>query len=108
MEDKFDTEFDNLRQKSKKLYKTNKISQYEEHKNKNRYVDILSYKLTMATTDGKGYNGSNYFNGNYIVGQDGGVDYVACQGPLKNTFDDFWNVVLVNNIHTIVGKLYFS
>lgn len=61
-------------------------------------------QINMATLDGKGYNGPNYFNGNYIVSKNGNVDIVATQGPLEQTTEDFWNVVMLNNVSMIVGK----
>jgi receptor-type tyrosine-protein phosphatase O len=70
----------------------------------NRYTDILPYEKNMATLDGKEFSGENYFNGNYILGWDNQVDFIATQGPLKQTYNDFWKVLLVNNIFTIVGS----
>ena len=62
----------------------------------------------MVTLDGKGYNGPNYFNGNYIVAKSGNVDFIATQGPLEQTVEDFWNVVMLNGVSSIVGKKYKS
>jgi protein tyrosine phosphatase len=99
-----ENEFYFLAKDSKKVYKKCKIEDSEAHIGKNRYKDINPMKLNMVTLDGKGYNGPNYFNGNYILGKDGNVDFIATQGPLKSTTEDFWNVVMLNCVPMIVGK----
>lgn len=71
---------------------------------KNRYSDIFAMRMTMATTDGKSFNDVNYFNGNYILGSKGEVDFVACQGPLANTINDFWTVMALNKVKLVVGR----
>lgn len=71
---------------------------------KNRYSDIFPMRMTMATTDGKVFNEQNYLNANYVLGPRGEVDFIGCQGPLENTFDDFWNMIRVNSVELIIGK----
>ena len=104
LEEFYENEFVKLRKESNKYYEKNLQIKYQTHDKLNRYMDILPYKLTMTTTDGKTYNETNYFNGNYILGSNGMVDFLCCQGPLNNTFNDFWKVVLMNNVHTIICK----
>jgi receptor-type tyrosine-protein phosphatase O len=59
----------------------------------------------MVTTDGKGFNGPNYFNGNYILGANNEVEFIATQGPIPDSFNDFWNIIILNKVHTMVGKV---
>ena len=61
--------------------------------------------LTNVTTDGKELRDDNYFNGNYILNKSGQVEFIACQGPLKNTVEDFWKMVMVNKVNSIIGIL---
>lgn len=64
--------------------------------------------LSLVTTDGEDYNSKNYINGNYILDKSGKTEFIACQGPLQNTTEDFWQMVLVNNVESIVGKTDFN
>ena len=63
------------------------------------------YTMNMATTDGKGFNGVNFYHGNYIIGPQNQVEVIASQGPLDNTVDDFWKIVIINNVYTVIGIL---
>jgi protein tyrosine phosphatase len=97
-------EFQNLREESEKIYETMTIPSYETHKEKNRFKDIQPTLFNMVTTDGMAYSGSNYFNGNYIMGKNGKVNFIATQSPMKKTIEDFWNVVIYNDVQTVVGE----
>lgn len=101
-------EYYELEKDSQKVYKTTKIVTDESHRNKNRYRDINPMLLNMVTLDNKGYNGPNYFNGNYILNSFGNVDFIATQGPLEQTTEEFWEVVMRNDIQMIVGILWYS
>jgi len=101
-------EYYELEKDSQKVYKTTKIVTDESHRNKNRYRDINPMLLNMVTLNEKGYNGPNYFNGNYILNSFGNVDFIATQGPLEQTTEDFWEVVMRNDIQMIVGILWYS
>ena len=80
------------------------VIEYEEHIEKNRYPDIIPNSLNLSTLDGKAYADSNYFNGNYIMNREGKVNFIATQGPLRKTTEDFWNMIMLNNVNTIIGK----
>ena len=88
------------------MYKTQKSipipNQLHPNKNKNNQMTIP--QINMVTLDGKPYNGSNYFNANYIISQSGNVDFIATKHPIQQTLEDFWNVVLINGVSSIVGK----
>lgn len=100
----FEKEYDELTRDSLKAYKTLKIVREKAYWKKNRYSDINPMQLNMVTLDGKGFNGPNYFNGNYILGLSGNVDFIATQGPLEETTEDFWEAVMRNEVSMIVGK----
>ncbi|XP_041833467.1 receptor-type tyrosine-protein phosphatase O isoform X2 [Melanotaenia boesemani] len=62
---------------------------------KNRYTNILPYdfsrvKLVSMHND----EGADYINANYIPGYKHSKEYIATQGPLPETRNDFWKMVL--------------
>ncbi|XP_066580446.1 receptor-type tyrosine-protein phosphatase O isoform X2 [Amia ocellicauda] len=70
---------------------------------KNRYTNILPYdfsrvKLISMHND----EGSDYINANYIPGYRSPREYIATQGPLPETRNDFWKMVLQQKSHVIV------
>lgn len=56
-------------------------------------VELQAPKLNSA---------SDYFNANYITTNDVALRYIATQGPLPDTFDDFWKVVWAKRVPVIV------
>ncbi|XP_070763030.1 receptor-type tyrosine-protein phosphatase beta-like [Enoplosus armatus] len=74
-----------------------------ENRGKNRYNNILPYdstrvKLSYVDDD----LCSDYINASYIPGNNFRREYVATQGPLPGTKDDFWKMVWEQNVHNIV------
>ncbi|XP_041111287.1 receptor-type tyrosine-protein phosphatase O-like [Polyodon spathula] len=70
---------------------------------KNRYTNILPYdfsrvKLISMHND----EGSDYINANYIPGYRSPQEYIATQGPLPETRNDFWKMVLQQKCHMVV------
>ncbi|XP_064417100.1 receptor-type tyrosine-protein phosphatase O [Latimeria chalumnae] len=70
---------------------------------KNRYTNILPYdfsrvKLVSMHDD----EGLDYINANYIPGYTSPQEYIATQGPLPETRNDFWKMVLQQNSSIIV------
>lgn len=63
---------------------------------KNRYNNILTLESTRVVL-----NNSNYINANWI-NIDNNYDIIATQAPLPNTYIDFWNMVIENDIQYIV------
>jgi len=102
-----ENEFHELGEESTKLYDRLDVIDFEKHEKKNRYSSILPMSLTLVTLDGKEYSGHNYFNGNYVLNKKGQVEFIACQGPLKNTVEDFWTMIIKNKVNSIVGNSGF-
>ncbi|XP_048192874.1 tyrosine-protein phosphatase non-receptor type 20 [Perognathus longimembris pacificus] len=69
------------------------------NREKNRYRDILPYDSTRVSL-GKS---KDYINASYIriVNFEEEYFYIATQGPLQSTTDDFWQMVLENNCNVI-------
>uniref|UniRef100_A0A8C8M3B8 protein-tyrosine-phosphatase n=1 Tax=Oncorhynchus tshawytscha TaxID=74940 RepID=A0A8C8M3B8_ONCTS len=74
-----------------------------ENRGKNRYNNILPYDLTrvkLSYVDDDPC--SDYINASYIPGNNFRREYIATQGPLPGTKDDFWKMVWEQNVNNIV------
>lgn len=72
--------------------------------NKNRYRDISPYDSTRVIL--KDASSGDYINANYVNMPISGTDiinrYIATQGPLSTTVEDFWQMVLEQESTLIV------
>ncbi|XP_052809643.1 tyrosine-protein phosphatase 10D-like [Mya arenaria] len=76
----------------------------EPNKSKNRWVNILPFnhsrvKLQQLDDDDPE---SDYINASYVSGFHQQREYIATQGPLPGTIDDFWRMVWEQNVMVIV------
>ncbi|XP_076806506.1 receptor-type tyrosine-protein phosphatase H-like isoform X3 [Clavelina lepadiformis] len=75
-----------------------------ENISKNRYkksifpFDATRVKLQPATNPGS----SDYINASYIPGYSKEKEYIATQGPLRTTNDDFWRMIWEQDSRNIV------
>ncbi|XP_078575862.1 uncharacterized protein LOC144861738 isoform X2 [Branchiostoma floridae x Branchiostoma japonicum] len=75
---------------------------------KNRFKNIITYDSgRVKLTPIPGVAGSDYISASYMDGYNVPQKYIAAQGPLPNTVDDFWrmiwdtkakNIVMVTNL----------
>ena len=78
-------------------------SNMEVNTSKNRYANVIAYdhsRVILQTTDS--IPGSDYINANYCDGYRKQNAYVATQGPLQETFADFWRMCWELRTSTIV------
>ncbi|XP_072947209.1 tyrosine-protein phosphatase Lar isoform X3 [Epargyreus clarus] len=78
-------------------------SNMEVNKPKNRYANVIAYdhsRVILQPIDG--ILGSDYINANYCDGYRKHNAYVATQGPLQETFADFWRMCWELRTSTIV------
>ncbi|KAL4236406.1 hypothetical protein ACF0H5_004791 [Mactra antiquata] len=78
-------------------------SNLEYNKPKNRYANVIAYdhsRVILQPMDG--IAGSDYINANYMDGYRKQNAYIATQGPLPETFGDFWRMVWEQRCATIV------
>ncbi|XP_041419941.1 receptor-type tyrosine-protein phosphatase delta isoform X38 [Xenopus laevis] len=78
-------------------------SNLEVNKPKNRYANVIAYdhsRVLLSAIDG--IPGSDYINSNYIDGYRKQNAYIATQGPLPETFGDFWRMMWEQRSATVV------
>jgi len=108
----FDMEFNHIEKKTEKdLY----FGDYKSalklcNRTKNRYSNVLPLeksRVVLKTIDG--VEGSDYINASHIRVRDCSTNdtcdwghYICTQGPMQNTFDDFWRMVWEQDSSIIV------
>ncbi|CAM9997386.1 unnamed protein product [Bubo scandiacus] len=79
------------------------IALLPENRGKNRYNNILPYdtsRVKLSNVDDDPC--SDYINASYIPGNNFRREYIATQGPLPGTKDEFWKMAWEQNVHNIV------
>lgn len=74
-----------------------------ENKPKNRYNNVLPYdssRVKLSVVHGS--PNEDYINANYMPGYLSRKEYIAAQGPLPVTVNEFWRMVWEKNVQTLV------
>ncbi|NXY29015.1 PTPRD phosphatase, partial [Pomatorhinus ruficollis] len=73
------------------------------NKFKNRLVNIMPYESTRVCLQPiRGVEGSDYINASFIDGYRHQKAYIATQGPLAETTEDFWRMLWEHNSTIVV------
>lgn len=99
----FSQEFDDLYRHTRTDFKC-EASNQPDNKNKNRYINIAAFdhSRVLLKMDLGRLRQSDYINANYVDGYQKPKAYIATQGPLPQTFADFWRMVWEQNCSVIV------
>lgn len=103
----YSSEFKLLKEFSKTLKedKANLIEgELDFNLRKNRYKDIIPFAHTRVILNSDPQvPGSDYINANYVRGPSGAPRaYIACQGPLSCTLNDFWRMIWECNVSVVI------
>ncbi|XP_069374139.1 receptor-type tyrosine-protein phosphatase H-like isoform X4 [Paralichthys olivaceus] len=97
----FSQEYEHLQLVGKE--QTPKAAVRPENQNKNRFKNVLPYNWSrVKLTSSKSKGTSDYINANYIPGFNCKNEYIATQGPLPSTVDDFWRMIWELKVKGIV------
>eukprot|EP00794_Sanderia_malayensis_P008073 gene8073-8937_t len=69
---------------------------------KNRYANIHPYDHSRVILTRTNQPGSDYINASFVCGHNSQQEYIAAQGPLPETIDDFWRMIWEQNARAIV------
>ncbi|KAK3601912.1 hypothetical protein CHS0354_041851 [Potamilus streckersoni] len=81
------------------------VAKQEENKNRNRFRNVLPYDENRVKVSME----NDYINASHIrldviseKGNSTSCSYIACQGPLPQTTDSFWEMVWDNSVTVII------
>ncbi|CAD5117147.1 DgyrCDS5952 [Dimorphilus gyrociliatus] len=86
-----------------------KAAELPVNRPKNRFTNVLAYddtRVRLSSVDGE--EGSDYINANYVPGYSMRREYIATQGPLPGTTDDFWRMIWEQKCRVIVMMTKFK
>ncbi|XP_070535370.1 receptor-type tyrosine-protein phosphatase beta-like isoform X4 [Ptychodera flava] len=101
MEFRFSEEYEELRNVGRD--QSWEAAELADNRAKNRYTNILPYDRTrvkLSKVDDE--DDSDYINANWMPGFNSPREFIAAQGALPGTKDDFWRMIWEYNVRTIV------
>ncbi|KAF0877149.1 PTPRV phosphatase, partial [Crocuta crocuta] len=97
----FFQEFEELKEVGKEQPRLE--AEHPANASKNRYPHVLPYDHSrVRLTQLEGEPHSDYINANFIPGYTHPQEFIATQGPLKKTLEDFWRLVWEQQVQIIV------
>ncbi|XP_057260138.1 receptor-type tyrosine-protein phosphatase V-like isoform X1 [Pezoporus wallicus] len=97
----FFQEFEELKEVGKEQPKVD--AELPANVSKNRYPHVLPYDHSRVKLSQLGEDPhSDYINANFMPGYTSQQEFIATQGPLKKTIEDFWRLVWEQNVCNII------
>ncbi|NXF28539.1 PTPRJ phosphatase, partial [Nyctibius bracteatus] len=96
----FAEEYEEL--KSAGVHQPKFAAELAENRGKNRYNNVLPYDISRVKLSDQSSATDDYINASYMPGYNSKKAFIAAQGPLPNTIDDFWRMIWEKNIYSIV------
>ncbi|NWX88134.1 PTPRV phosphatase, partial [Nothoprocta ornata] len=97
----FFQEFEELKEVGKEQSKVE--AELSTNISKNRYPHVLPYDHSRVKLSQLGEDPhSDYINANFMPGYTSQQEFIATQGPLKKTIEDFWRLVWEQNVRNII------
>ncbi|XP_077975271.1 uncharacterized protein LOC120336019 [Styela clava] len=96
----FKIQFEKLKKAMTLIGETKEVASLPNMTKKNRYKNILPYDSTRVVLNGEG--DKDYINASYIHGYETRRKFIASQGPLPVTVNDFWRMVIEQKCAVII------